>query len=69
MTFNSVMNVICNIISGLLFLLAVVLLVQNKDKVQMGNLIMIILLGSVAVGVHGLSHAAMDDGFSINLGK
>lgn len=60
MSFNSAINVLCNIISGLLFLYAIVLVVQNKDIIQKDNLIIIVLLGSIAIAIHGLSHVAMD---------
>lgn len=46
----------CNLLSGLLFLIGMILLIKNKDIIQTENVIVIIFLSSIAIGVHGLGH-------------
>jgi hypothetical protein len=44
-------------VSGLLNLTAVIMLVNNYKKLQFSQLIMVVLLFSMAISLHGLFHA------------
>jgi hypothetical protein len=44
-------------VSGLLNLTALVMLINNYNKLQANQLLMIVLLFSIAVSLHGLFHA------------
>jgi hypothetical protein len=56
MSLNHIAGMSCNLLSGLLFLIGFILLIQNKGQIHMENLIIIFFLASIAIGVHGLGH-------------
>lgn len=56
MSLNKFAGMSCNLLSGLLFLIGMILLIKNKDIIQTENLIVIIFLSSISIGVHGLGH-------------
>lgn len=56
MNINRFAGMSSNLLSGLLFLFGIILLIQNKDRIQVQNLIMILFLASIAIGIHGLGH-------------
>jgi len=56
-------------INGLLMLLAIILTVINFSKLQTLDsfrLICIVLLFSIAIGVHGLSHLGLEANYGLN---
>ena len=61
MSLNSIAGMSCNLFAGLLFIVGIVLLFKNKDRVQPENLIIIIFLSSISIGVHGLGHSVGND--------
>jgi len=56
MSLNKFAGMSCNLLSGLLFLIGMILLIKNKDIIQTENVIVIIFLSSISIGVHGLGH-------------
>lgn len=67
MTFHP--SIYAHIINGILLLLAIVLLCKNYSKIQ--NMqpsiwIVLVLLFSIAVGIHGLSHFALEYKYHYN---
>jgi len=58
-----------HVLNGLLMLLAVVLTVVNYSKLQgldSFRLICIVLLFSIAIGIHGLSHLGLEANYGLN---
>jgi hypothetical protein len=58
-----------HVMNGLLMLLAVVLSVINYSKLQALDsfrLICIVLLFSIAIGIHGLSHLGLETTYGLN---
>jgi hypothetical protein len=58
-----------HIINGLLLLFAFVILCKNYDKIsnlEPYKIMKIILLFSVGVGVHGLSHLGLEKNYNYN---
>jgi hypothetical protein len=58
-----------HIINGLLLLFAFVILCKNYDKIsnlEPYKIMTIILLFSVGVGVHGLSHLGLEKNYNYN---
>jgi hypothetical protein len=56
-------------INGLLMLLAIILSVINFSKLQALDsfrLICIVLLFSIAIGIHGLSHLGLEAAYGLN---
>lgn len=56
-------SVFAHILNGILLLVAFILVVKNKSKLktlQPYMLIKLVLLFSLAVGIHGLSHLGME---------
>ena len=56
MNINSIAGMSCNMLSGLLFLVAVILLIMKKNQFENKDIIMFLFLASIAIGVHGLGH-------------
>ena len=46
----------CNMLSGLLFLFAMILLIMNRNQLQNKDIVMFLFLASIAIGIHGLGH-------------
>jgi len=62
-------SIAAHVLNGLLMLLAVVLTVVNYSKLQgldSVRLICIVLLFSIAIGIHGLSHLGLEATYGLN---
>jgi hypothetical protein len=58
-----------HIINGILLLVAFILLLQNYKSISHINkykLITLVLLFSIAIGVHGLSHLGLEKSYGYN---
>ena len=56
MSINSIAGMSCNMLSGLLFLIAMILLIMNKNQFENKDIVMFLFLASIAIGIHGLGH-------------
>ena len=56
MSINSIAGMTCNMLSGLLFLIAVIFLIINKNQFENKDIVMFLFLASIAIGIHGLGH-------------
>jgi len=59
-----------HVFNGLLFLIAVILFYFNYSKIKKMDsykIIMMILVFSIAIGVHGLSHLGLESVYGYNL--
>ena len=58
-----------HIINGILLLVAIIILFKNYSSIknmEKYKVITLILLFSIAVGVHGLSHLGLEKGYGYN---
>lgn len=56
MSINSVAGMTSNMIAGLLFLIAIILFIMNRKQFEPKDVIIMLFLGSIAIGIHGLGH-------------
>lgn len=61
MSINSIAGMSCNMLSGLLFLFAMILLIMNRNQFENRDVIMFLFLASIAIGIHGLGHYIGND--------
>jgi len=62
-------SVYAHIINGLLLLLAFILLYKNYSNIRNLSpykLIIIVLMFSIGVGIHGLSHLGLEENYGYN---
>ncbi len=59
-----------HIINGLLLLIAIILLCKNYSNIKnidSYKIIILVLLFSIAIGIHGLSHSLLEKNYNYNL--
>ena len=56
MSINSIAGMSCNMASGVLFLIAIVLFIMNRKEFENKEIVMFLFLASIAIGIHGLGH-------------
>jgi len=56
MNINRFAGMICNLLSGLFFLFAVLFIIQKKAQFQPEIIILFLFLSSISIGIHGLGH-------------
>lgn len=56
MSINRIAGMSCNMISGFLFLIALILLINNRNQFENKDIVMFLFLASIAIGIHGLGH-------------
>jgi hypothetical protein len=61
MSINSIVGMSCNMLSGLLFLIAMILLIMNRNEIEKRDVVMFLFLASIAIGIHGLGHYVGND--------
>jgi len=61
MNINNFAGMSCNMVAGLLFLIGAILLIKNKNNIEIENMIIIIFLASIAIGIHGVGHSLGND--------
>ena len=62
-------SIYAHIVNGLLLLLATVILYKNYSKVSMlepYKLIILTLIFSIGIGIHGLSHLGLEHNYNYN---
>ncbi len=56
MSINSVAGMSCNLLSGLLFGIAIMLFIIDIKQFETKDVIIMLFLASIAIGIHGLGH-------------
>lgn len=56
MTINNIAGMSCNMLSGLLFLIAIIILIINRKQFENKDIVIFLFLASIAIGIHGLGH-------------
>jgi hypothetical protein len=62
-------SIYAHVINGLLLLLAIIILYKNYSKVSMlepYKLIILTLIFSIGIGIHGLSHLGLEHNYNYN---
>ena len=66
MLFPSTPSMYAHVLNGLLLLLAVILLVKHHSTIRPHERVVIALLFSIGIGVHGLSHLGLETAYQFN---
>jgi Na+/phosphate symporter len=56
MSINEIAGMSSNMLSGLLFVVAIILFFINLKQLENKDVIIILFLASIAIGIHGLGH-------------
>ena len=66
---NGIPSVYAHVLSGVVLAVGVLYLVLNMTKIVLKDpyqIVLLILLVSIALGVHGLSHAKLESAYNYN---
>lgn len=61
MNINRIAGMICNLLSGIFFLIAILLIIKMKAQFSSEILIIFLFLSSISIGIHGLGHSIGND--------
>jgi len=56
MSINSIAGMSCNLLSGLLIGIAIILFIIDIKQFENKDVVMFLFLASIAIGIHGLGH-------------
>ena len=56
MSINSVVGMSCNIFSGFLIGIAIILIIIDRKQFESKDVVIFLFLASIAIGIHGLNH-------------